>query len=183
MRYLALILATLWLLAAPTPAAADQTDPRLDALFEELKDPEVPGSAPAIQFSIWAIWFTHDDPQVTEVMNEGVKALAEGRYPEAARLFTRVTELAPDFAEGWNRRATTYYLMGRYQDSLTDIERVLGLAPRHFGALAGRGLNLKELGRPREAIRAYQAALEVNPHMEQVQLEIIRLRAHLNHSA
>lgn len=182
MRYLALILATIWLLATPTPAVADQTDPRLDGLFADLKEPKVPGSAPFIQAHIWAIWFTYDDPQVTDAMNQGVKALAEGRYPDAVRFFTRVTELAPDFAEGWNRRATTYYLLGRYQDSLADIERVLGLAPRHFGALAGRGLNLKELGRPRDAIKAYQAALEVNPHMEQVQLEIIRLRHRLRQS-
>lgn len=183
MRYLAFILATLWLLAAPTPAAADQTDPRLDALFEELQNPDPPGSAPFIQAQIWAIWFTYDDPQVTKIMNQGVKALAEGRYQDAVRFFTRATEQAPGFAEAWNRRATTYYLLGRYKDSLADIEKVLALAPRHFGALSGRGLCLRELGKPYAAIRAYEAALEVNPHMEQVQLEIIRLRHRLHQSA
>lgn len=68
------------------------------------------------------------------------------------------------------------YLLGRYRESLSDIAQVLDLEPRHFGALAGRGLCLQRLGRPRAALEAFEAALRFNPYMEQVQLEVIRLR-------
>lgn len=182
MRCLALVLAALVLLGSPTPAAADQTNPRLDALFAMLQQPDPPGGAAAIESRIWAIWYSHDDPRVMQVMSKGAVALARGHYQEAIRLFTRVTELAPDYAEGWNRRATAYFLVGRYHDSLADIARVLTLAPRHFGALSGRGLCLRELGKPLAAIEAFEAALEVNPHLERVKLEIIRLRARLRHA-
>lgn len=179
MRYPVSILALLWLLAVPLPAPADQTDPRLDALFEELQSPDSPGRLFAIQRQIWVIWYLHEDPQVTDVMSHGVTALAEGRHEDAVRLFSEVIERAPDFAEGWNRRATTYYLLGRYRESLADIERVLELEPRHFGALAGRGLCFQRLGKPRAALEAFEAALKYNPYMEQVQIEVIRLRDRL----
>jgi tetratricopeptide (TPR) repeat protein len=180
MRYPVSILATLWLLAAAPPAVADQTDARLDALFEELQSPDSPGRLFAIQREIWVIWFMHDDPEVTEAMSRGVAALAEGRHRDAVRLFTRVIELAPEFAEGWNRRATAYYLLGRYHESLADIERVLELEPRHFGALSGRGLCLERLEKPRAALEAFEAALKLNPYMEQVQIEVTRLRDRLD---
>lgn len=171
-------------LMAPVSAHADQDDPRLDALFVELKnlDPRRDQRAGNIQAEIWHIWYLHDAAPVNDAMERGLQALSQGRHADAVSAFSRAIELDPGFAEAWNRRATTYYVMDRYEDSLADIERVLELEPRHFGALAGRGLCLIGLGRKREALAAFEAALEVNPHMQNVYLEILRLRSQLGQS-
>jgi tetratricopeptide (TPR) repeat protein len=166
-------------LAVALTAVADQTDPRLDPLFQELRSTPHPDRADHLQAQIWAIWYENDDPQVREAMAEGLKALGLDNYEKAVNAFTRVIDLDPRFAEGWNRRATTYYLMGRYRNSLGDIERVLELEPRHFGALAGRGLCLEEQGKLNAAVDALREALKVNPHMESVEIEIIRIQHRL----
>ncbi len=174
MRVLLLLLACL-----SAPAFADQSDPRLNALFRELHRTEDPDKAAFLEAGIWHVWYWHADPAVRDLMSEGVKALTAERYPEAIGLFSRLVEKAPDYAEAWNRRATTYYLMGRYQAALADIKQVLELEPRHFGALSGRGLCLRDLGRPAEAVQAFRQALAIDPHLEEVQLEIIRLEAQM----
>lgn len=161
------------------PAAADQRAQELDRLFERLQAAETMQAAERIEVRIWRHWFKAPTPEAQDRMDEGVRALAEQRYRAAVDHFTAAIEIAPDFAEAWNRRATTYYLMGRYTDSLADIRRVLELEPRHFGALAGRGLCLKKLRRPEAALKAFESALEIHPHMEKVQLEAIRLRHEL----
>ena len=165
------------ILATALPAAQD--DPRLDDLFAELQalDKRRDDRARLLQAQIWQIWFEHEDPAVTRIMGTGLDALASSRHEAAIEAFTRVIERAPQYAEAWNRRATTYYLVDRYRDSLEDIDRVLELEPRHFGALAGRGLCLKALGRTAAAIDAFERALEVNPHMDRVYIELLRLRA------
>ncbi len=169
-------------LTIPPVLQAGQEDPRLDELFAELQalDKRRDARAETLQGRIWLIWYQHEDPQVTEIMGTGLGALAGERYPEAVDAFTRVVELDPEYAEGWNRRATTYYLMDRFQDSLKDIERVLELEPRHFGAWAGRGLCLRELGRNEAAIDSLEQALEINPHLDHVYVEILRLRARID---
>lgn len=164
-------------LAAGLPAAQD--DPRLDDLFAELQalDKRRDDRARMLQGQIWRIWFEHEDPAVTRIMGTGLDALASARHEAAIEAFTRAVKRDPEYAEGWNRRATTYYLVDRYRDSLEDIDRVLELEPRHFGALAGRGLCLKALGRTAAAIDAFERALEINPHMDRVYVELLRLRA------
>lgn len=184
MRPLMVVVLSAFSLMAYPPLSADQDDPRLDALFQELQQLDLRQNQRAgnIQARIWHIWYLHDDAEVDEAMERGLKALAQDRHDDAVAAFSRAIELDPEFAEAWNRRATTYYLMDRYEASLSDIERVLELEPRHFGALAGRGLCLKALNRRRAALEAFEAALDVNPHMEGVYLEIIRLRSALGKS-
>ncbi len=163
--------------ATALPAAQD--DPRLDDLFAELQalDKRRDDRAQALQARIWQIWYEHEDPAMTRVMGTGLDALASEHHEAALKAFTRAIERDPEYAEAWNRRATTYYLVDRYRDSLDDIERVLELEPRHFGALAGRGLCLRALGRITDAIDAFERALAVNPHMDRVYIELLRLRA------
>jgi tetratricopeptide (TPR) repeat protein len=91
----------------------------------------------------------------------------------------RVTELEPDFAEGWNKRATILFMQGDYAASIEDIRRVLQLEPRHFGALSGLGLILERLGLKEQALEAFRRALEVHPQMLAIQLRVAELAREL----
>jgi tetratricopeptide (TPR) repeat protein len=102
--------------------------------------------------------------------------MAEGRYPVALDRFDRLVEQVPDFAEGWNKRATVYYLMGNYPASVLDIRRTLELEPRHFGALSGLGLIYDALDDPAAALRSFEAAVAIDPHLETAQERIKELR-------
>ena len=166
----ALLLAAALLLASP--AAADQNDSRLYTLFQVLRDTENPARAAFVQQRIWSIWFEHADARLRRTLAAGEQALADGRLAVAVERVSEVIRLDPTFAEGWNRRATAYSADRRYQLSLADVAEVLAREPRHFGALAGRGLCLQALGRTAEAIAAYQQALEINPHMEQIRARL-----------
>ena len=148
------------------PSRADQTDPRLDELFEELKAaPDIQAAAP-IELAIWNIWVQHDDRVITTLMGQGIAAMSRRDYSSALRTFDQMVNLVPDFAEAWNKRATVHYLLGNYRESLADIERTLALAPRHFGALSGRGLVYIALEEEEKALHSFEQALAVHPNME-----------------
>ncbi|MEO1190399.1 MAG: tetratricopeptide repeat protein [Pseudomonadota bacterium] len=153
------------LLCGLSAARADQTDPRLNPLFEALASSTSFAQAQRFERVIWVLWLDHDDATVMERMSVSSLALGEGLTDAALEEVNAVIEWAPDYAEGWNRRATIAYMQGRYVDSLSDIDRVLELEPRHFGALSGKGLCLMALGRYEEAELAFRAALAIHPHM------------------
>lgn len=158
---MAVLLAACWV----SPAPADQNDRRLDRLFAQLQSTGDRAEAVAIQESIWGLWFQSEDAAVTRWMRRGNIALNQGRLDEALAAFDQVVREAPEFAEGWNRRATLHYLMGSYAASVRDVERTLALEPRHFGALSGLGLINLRLGHNDQAIKAFREALKVNPHL------------------
>lgn len=145
------------------PAAADQRDPRLDDLFAQLKDAGDVHAAEVIEESIWHIWLESDDQAVRLLMADGLAAMGRQDYRAALGKFDQIVAIAPDFAEGWNKRATVNYLIGNYQGSLADIDKTLALEPRHFGALSGRGLVYMELDEERLALESFEAALQVHP--------------------
>lgn len=157
-------------------AVADQRDPRLDPLFEKLRETQDPSTAQQAEQAIWSIWLETESAAVNILMRKGILAMQRRDFRTALRNFDQIVDLAPDYAEGWNKRATVYYLMGAYQESLDDIVKTLDLEPRHFGALSGRGLVLTELERNEEALEAFEDALEVNPAMPSVRLNIEALR-------
>ncbi len=97
---------------------------------------------------------------------------------QAVETFTRITERQPDFAEGWNKRATAYYLMGDYDQSLKDCDEVIKRNPQHFGALSGYGLIYVRRGELERALEYFQRALEINPNLESVEqtIELIRYK-------
>jgi tetratricopeptide (TPR) repeat protein len=153
--------------AVALPAAhADQKDPRLPGLFDQLKAAPNAEAAGAIEQQIWAIWVLSGDPEIEGLMSEGEREMAVAHYPQALQAFNRIIEKKPDFAEGWNRRATLYHLMGEYQKSLDDIDRVLKLEPRHIGAISGLGLVNIKLERMEEAAKAYHRFLAIDPANE-----------------
>lgn len=157
------------------PLAADQDDPRLDPLFEKLRSTEDLESALRAERSIWSIWLEHDDPEIEEMMAVGTTAMNIGRLEDALAVFDQMVSVAPDYAEGWNKRATVFYALGNYEASLADIEATLEREPRHFGALAGKGLCLAALDDLEAAIAAFEEALEVHPHSRGAQVNIERL--------
>ncbi|MEQ9813069.1 MAG: hypothetical protein RLO50_09820 [Azospirillaceae bacterium] len=179
-RRVASVLAGIALLggAFAVSTRADQTDPRLDELFGQLQVAESAAEARAIEDEIWAIWHRYDGDArgVEQWMRLGQLWNGIGDRIQAHRYYTLVTEAAPDFAEGWNRRATVAYLLGDFAGSLEDIDRVLALEPRHFGALSGMGLVLLQLDRPEEALDAFERTVEVNPYALGAQQNIERLR-------
>ena len=165
MGCLRVIALALLILLVAGPATADQKDARLPDLFKNLRGAASLETAQVIEVQIWHIWFQYDDNAIVLLMAQGENAMGRRDYDSALRSFNQVIQIAPGFAEGWNRRATLYYLMGRHEDSLADIEKTLALEPRHFGALAGRGLVYSALEEPDLALRSFEAALAVNPHM------------------
>jgi tetratricopeptide (TPR) repeat protein len=127
-------------IAAATPANADQRDPRLPALFDKLHDTNNRNIARLTELMIWEIWGEVGDPKLAKLMREGEDAMELEDWATAEARLSAVVKAKPDFAEGWNRRATMYYLKGDYAASIADIEHVLELEPRHFGAISGLGV-------------------------------------------
>ena len=160
-------------------AVADQQDPRLDGLFERLHDTQSDDEARSVEEQIWQVWLDSDDANINQLMRQGVGAMHEQNYGTALQIFDRMVEQAPNFAEGWNKRATLHYLMGDLSASVLDIQRTLALEPRHFGALFGLGLIYDALDQPKAALRSFEAALGLNPHSESARLRIEELRQQL----
>ena len=146
MRHL-LILVLASVLSFGQIAIARQDDSRLDDLFSRLKCTSDVHEARLIEGLIWTLWLQSGSPDIDRLIEAGNDAMGAGRYDDALGRFTRVIERDPAFAEGWNRRATLYYLMGNFDASVRDIQETLLREPRHFGALSGLGLINSELER------------------------------------
>ena len=158
-------------------AKADQKDPVLDALFAALTATENAEEAQAIERRIWQTWTITGQELVDNAMARGVIALNKGAFETAVKYFNDVISLSPEHAEAWNKRATAYYMMGRYPDAVLDIQRTLELEPRHFGALSGLGLIYADMGRDKDAIRVMEKALAINPHMDTIRSQVEELQA------
>jgi tetratricopeptide (TPR) repeat protein len=180
---MAATLLALALIAGPEkPAIADQDDPRLNALFELLQTTPNPEEAHAVEERIWLVWLEADDAGLNRLMQQGIVAMRNRRYGTALQAFDLMVEQAPEFAEGWNKRATVHFLIGNWQASVRDIQRTLALEPRHFGALFGLGMIYDALGQPEAALRSFEATLALNPHSESTRRSIEELRAQLRGS-
>ena len=166
-------------LAVPSMSASDQTDPRLGELFVELAGERDPERILTTETAIWQIWLDGGEPSLNEGMARGILAMNTNRLDDAVERFTELIAAAPNFAEAWNKRATAYYLMERYEDSVRDIERTLALEPRHFGAISGMGLIFLQLGDEVGALDAFEKVLEIHPHARGARFHVERLRERL----
>ena len=153
-------------------AESGQRDPSLPALFDRLIAATSPLEAESTQASIWGRWMRSEDPTVTMLMTRGVSAMSQQLYSLALSAFDEMVALAPDFAEGWNKRATLHFLMGDFAASVGDIQRTLDLEPRHWGALAGLGQIYLILGEPEAALKPFRKALSINPYLDGVRAMI-----------
>ena len=146
------------------------------ALVARLRDeqPLVRGLA---EQALWAVWSRSGDPAVDRVFARGVAEMEARELDAAVATFTRVIELKPEFAEGWNKRATVYFLAGEYRRSLADCDEVIRRNPAHFGALSGYGQIYLHLGQPDKALEYFRRALAVNPNLDGVRSMIDALEA------
>lgn len=124
-----------------------------------------PARAAHAEAALWAIWCRSGIPEMDRLLQQGVEAMERRELDEAIALFTRIIERAPDFAEGWNKRATARYLAEDYPGAVADCEETLARNPHHFGALSGQGLCHMALGQFREAAALFRRALTVHPHL------------------
>jgi tetratricopeptide (TPR) repeat protein len=175
-RHLALFLAALLWFSLPSGAIAQPAADadRLDALFADLAEPGRTDSA-RIEREISRIWSQSGSAAMDMLLQRGRRALEAGDYAAAVEHFSALIDHAPEFAEGWNARATAFYLMDEYALSIADIGRVLSLNPRHFGALSGLAIMLEDMGEidyARDALRAVQA---LNPNRPNIDEAVMRL--------
>src|SRR3954452_8377480 len=140
----------------------------LDFLFGALKAAPDEASAKHVEARIWALWMQTSSDTAALLMSRAKAAMDAKNADVALKLLDAVIKLRPEYVEAWNRRATIYYLQNDYGRSLADIEQVLSREPRHFGALAGLGMIMQELGDDKRALDAFRKALAVNPHLERV---------------
>ena len=161
-------LATAWLGELATPDD-------LPALFRQLRDSDDLVRA-LTENSIWQTWSRSGDAKVDALFKVGVEQMNQGRTEAAIDTFTEIIRRKPDFAEGWNKRATIYFLVGDYDKSLADCDEVIKRNPQHWGALAGYGQIYVQLDRPEDALTYFQRALAVNPNLQNVENMIQQLK-------
>ena len=158
-------------------AESKDRDLRLNQLFEQLKKSNNASLAFEIEMKIWNIWSTHPThDSLTQSLAKGSGLMSKGELEAAYKIFSTIIESSPDWAEGWNKRATVLYLMGRYQESLKDIDEVLKRESRHFGALSGQGLVQTELKNYEKAIKSYRAVQKIYPSIRAAKVMIPQLR-------
>jgi len=155
---------------------ADERKNQLNKLFNDLKIGNNDLSF-NIEQKIWNIWSTHPTNQkLTKMLAKGSDLVNNKKFEDAIEIFSQVIKLDPSWAEAWNKRATALYLIGEFQKSQNDINKVLELEKRHFGALAGQGLVNIELKNYEKAILSYQKAKEIYPTMKSPEIMIKHLK-------
>jgi len=150
------------------PDANADPEEVLDRLFAQLRQADDKDMAAVLENAIQAMWLRSGSPTADVLMKQAGEAAEAKSYGPALAILDTVVELYPDFAEGWNRRATVHFLRGDYTSSLSDIEQVLALEPRHYGALSGLGAIEKERGNGRAALRALRRAKMINPNLDSI---------------
>lgn len=157
---------------------------RLDHLFAALRDSSVARSPQDIENEIWSIWTSHADAALEARLQRAISCIARRRYAEAEQVLDDLLRAAPRWAEAWNKRATLLYLQQRDAESIRDIHCTLRLEPRHFGAICGFGQICLRHGETAAAASAFDAALRLNPHLENLRSVLAELAprppAHLN---
>ena len=159
---------------------AEERESELNNLFTQLKDSEI-SKAIEIEKKIWKIWSMHPTNdrkgyRLTELLAKGSFLMTQQEFNKAYQIFTQIILADPSWFEAWNKRATVLYMMGKYEDSQKDIDQVLKLEKRHFGALSGQGLVQTELKNYEKAINSYLEVQKIYPSMEAAKVMIPHLK-------
>ena len=163
--------------AVPTEklTAQDTREVALDRLFASLHKTSDEQAAKAVEEKIWELWSRFDSPTAEVLLGQAVVAMNAAENTASLEILDRIVASYPAYAEAWNKRATLQFVLGNYDASLKDIEKVLDLEPRHFGALAGRGMIYQSQENWTAALNAYREALSMNPSMTEIKNAIQEL--------
>ena len=160
--------------------ADDNQQKKIDNLFDQLKTASSYEDSKEIESKIWELWTTHpSENSLTALLADGSFYMSQNKLETAYETFTKTIELDSNWAEAWNKRATVLYLMGKYELSQADIDKVLELEKRHFGALSGQGLVQTALNNYQKAIDSYIEAHKVHPYMKSPMIMIEKLMLQL----
>ena len=176
MKFKEIFIVSIFFFLGLSEVFADERKKQLDKLFNELK---INNQALTfeVEQKIWEIWSTHPKKnELTIMLSEGSTLVKDDKLNEAINIFTKVIELDPSWAEAWNKRATVLYLLGEFQKSQNDIDKVLELEERHFGALAGQGLVNIQLKNYDKAIMSYEKAQKIYPTMKSPKIMIKEIK-------
>ncbi len=157
---------------APVQAVAQTS--KLDSLFGELQNPDLEDWE-AVEKKIWKEWGKSGSASMDLLLQRGRDAMERGDVIDAIGHFSALIDHSPSFAEGWNSRATAFFIADRYGLSVADIRQTLALNPRHFGALSGLGMIMERMDKPQKALQAYRRVLDIHPHRPDVIDAIARL--------
>ncbi|MDB9746717.1 tetratricopeptide repeat protein [Candidatus Pelagibacter sp.] len=167
---------TMFILFNFNATTADERSDQLNRLFDELKIDNTVLTHETEQ-KIWGIWSTHPtNQQLTNRLTEGSTFVRNKKLSKAVKIYTEVINKDPKWAEAWNKRATVLYMMGDYKGSQDDIDKVLEIEKRHFGALAGQGLVNIKLGNYEKAIESYEKAKKIYPSMQSPKIMIKQIK-------
>ena len=172
------IAATMALAIALATSPLAQT-PELDGLYETLRGEDAAAAAKAEEL-IYQAWSDSGSPSMNLLLMRGRSAMQSGNFRVAVDHFGALIDHAPDFAEGWNARATAYFYMGEFTLSVLDISQTLARNPKHYGAMAGLGMILERYEDYERAAAIYRQALEINPHSEGLKISVERLNRKLD---
>ena len=143
---------------------ADQNNPKLEILFNDLSQTQSEMKSQSILFEIWSIWSVALDTKTQEKFDAGNELMSKRQYDESILMFSDAINLQPTFAEAWNKRATVNYIIGNYEESISDIFSTLELEPRHFGALDGLAQIYMLQNKYFKAAQVYRKILEILPY-------------------
>ena len=173
---LKIFMLALWVLFASVMNAASKTQ----TLLDQLGLAQSMEQATPIVEELWKEWTGgHRNEDEKALMTQGIAAMSKGNLDQAEILFTKLIEVNPDFTEAWNKRATLRFMAWDFEGSLKDVEKVLALEPRHFGALSGLGMIHLRLGDPERALKAYKDLLNIFPSNADAMKKIISLKNYL----
>jgi tetratricopeptide (TPR) repeat protein len=144
-------------------------------LLKALRDPDE-GVRAVAEGALWQVWSRSGDPEIDALFQLGVEQMSRGDAKAAIQTFTVIVQKLSEFAEGWNKRATIYYLVGEYEKSLEDCDEVVKRNPQHWGVLAGYGQIYLALDKPELALDYFQRALKVNPNLRSVETAVEELK-------
>lgn len=159
---------------------ADQRDPALPGLFERLIEADGPAEARRLESRIWHRWFEAPDDDAGALMRRIGEAMRSRNLERALEAADRLVETHPEFAEGWNRRATIHFERGDDDRSVADIHATLALEPRHFGAISGLGLIFLRRGDLESALEAFEQVLRISPESPSARANAERVRRELD---
>jgi len=162
-----------------TTANADQNAPELPGLFEQLGQATDAHEAAVLEREIWELWLQAPDASSGLLLSQISRAIGAGRLELALRLSDQLVDSAPQFAEGWNKRATAHYLLGNNAESVADIRETIRLEPKHFGAIAGLGMIFLRDNNLQAALEAFLQVQAISPASMNAKLSVENVRSKL----